>query len=123
MISGWHFVLVGLGGAAGSMLRLLFSLAIPAGRLPWGTLVANIAGSLVIGFALARLGPLSADNHHWHGLVVVGFCGGFTTFSSFSWHTLEQLRNGEFTLAALHVILSVVVCLGATWVGWRLGRA
>ena len=119
---GWHFLWAGLGGAAGSMLRLAVSLAWPAGRLPWGTMTANVVGSLIIGLVLGRLGPMSADNHHWHGLLVVGFCGGFTTFSSFSWHTLEQLRNGQPGIALLHVLLSVVVCLLATWVGWRLGR-
>ncbi|MGY8716662.1 MAG: fluoride efflux transporter FluC [Verrucomicrobiia bacterium] len=51
-----------------------------------------------------------------------GFCGGFTTFSSFSWQTLEQLRQGQMGVAMLYVVVSVLICVGATWLGWRLAR-
>ena len=118
-----HILLVGLGGALGSMLRLGVSGWIPAGRLPWGTMAANLAGSLLIGWLLGRIGPVTEENQHWQAFLVVGFCGGFTTFSSFSWQTLEQLRTGQVATAALHVVGSVAVCLLGTWFGWRLGRA
>lgn len=123
MISTAHLLLIGLGGGIGSMLRVLVSEMMPAGRLPWGTLAVNVAGSLLIGWVLARLGSTTSESGHWQAFLALGFCGGFTTFSSFSWQTLEQLRQGQFGSALLHVLLSVGVCLVATWLGWRLGRA
>jgi fluoride exporter len=56
------------------------------------------------------------------GAVVVGFCGGFTTFSTFSWQTLDQMLKGQWGMAAANVLLSVTVCLAAVWLGFRLGR-
>lgn len=107
----------------GSMLRMALAWWIPAGKLPWGTMLANVLGSLVIGFVLEQLGETGAtDQPHWHAFVAIGFCGGFTTFSSFSWQTLEQLRQGQIGTALLHVSLSVTVCVVMTWLGWRLGR-
>jgi len=122
VISLSHLLLVGLGGGLGSILRVLLAELTPAGRLPWGTVLANVAGSLVIGFVLAKLGAPSKANSHWQAFLVIGFCGGFTTFSSFSWQTLEQLRQGQGGTALLHVLISVLVCLAATWLGWRWGK-
>ncbi len=118
-----HLLVVGLGGALGSMLRMSIAWSVPAGKLPWGTLLANLLGSLVIGVVLGRLGESgAADQPHWHAFAAIGFCGGFTTFSSFSWQTLEQLRQGQFGTAVVHVLASVLLCLLMTWLGWRLGR-
>lgn len=122
MISVTHLILVGLGGGLGSMLRMLLSVWVPAGRLPWGTMAANVVGSLIIGLVLARVGTPTKDSGHWQSFLAVGFCGGFTTFSSFSWQTLEQLRQGQTLSAFLHVLASVGVCLAATWMGWRIGK-
>ncbi len=122
MIALPHLLLIGLGGALGSMLRALMGIWIPAGRLPWGTVAANVIGSFVIGLVLGRLGESAVEQPYWHGFLVIGFCGGFTTFSSFSWQTLEQLRQGQAGIALLHVGLSISVCLLATWAGWRMSR-
>lgn len=114
---------IALGGAAGSVLRALAGYALHA-RFPWGTLVINAAGSLLIGWLMARLGAIApAAEARWHALLVVGFCGGFTTFSTFSWQTLEQMLRGEWGAAAANVLLSVLLCLIAVWLGYRLGRA
>ncbi len=104
------------------MLRVVVSEMMPVGRLPWGTLAVNVVGSLFIGWVLARLGSTTSESGHWRAFIALGFCGGFTTFSSFSWQTLEQLREGQIGSALLHILLSVGVCLVATWLGWRLGR-
>ncbi|MCF3650926.1 fluoride efflux transporter CrcB [Synoicihabitans lomoniglobus] len=122
MITLPHLLLIGLGGALGSMSRALISVGVPAGKLPWGTMTANVVGSLIIGLALGRLGDAAGEQSPWHGFVVIGFCGGFTTFSSFSWQTLEHLRSGQAGTAFTHVVVSVAVCLLATWAGWRMGR-
>ena len=116
-------VWIALGGAAGSVARALVSLSLP-GRFPWGTLVVNVSGSLLIGWLMARLGPLETPAAaSMRSLLVVGFCGGFTTFSSFSWQTLEQMQKGQWSAAAANVLLSVTLCLVAVWLGFRLGRA
>ncbi len=113
---------VAVGGALGSVARVAVSLLLPAARLPWGTLVVNVAGSLLIGYLMGRLGGLTLENARWHGLLVAGFCGGFTTFSTFSWQTLEAFQRGQPLSAAANVLVSVTACLGATWLGWRLTR-
>jgi CrcB protein len=114
--------LVAGGGALGSVARALVAWAIPAGRLPWGTVVANITGSFLIGWLVARFGPLSEENIRAHHFWVVGICGGYTTFSSFSVQTLAEMQKGNWGAAVANVLLSVGLCLFATFLGWRLGR-
>lgn len=115
-------LLVALGGALGSVLRALAGLAIPAGRLPWATLAVNVAGSLLIGWLMARFATAGDGGKNAQAFLVVGVCGGFTTFSTFSWQTLEQMQRGQWGAAAANVILSVALCLGATWAGWKLAQ-
>ena len=116
---GW----VALGGATGSVVRALIGLALQT-RFPWATLLINTAGSFLIGWIMSRLGPVEAETAApLRSLLVVGFCGGFTTFSSFSWQTLEQMLKGQWAAAVANVVLSVVLCLLAVWLGFRLGRA
>jgi CrcB protein len=114
--------LVAAGGALGSVARALVGSLIPAGRLPWATILINIAGSLLIGWLMAKFSPLTAENVRAHSFAVVGICGGFTTFSAFSWQTVEQMQKGDWTAAVANVLLSVGLCLIATWLGWRLAR-
>ena len=118
-----NLLLAALGGALGSVARALISGFFPAGtRLPWATVLINVTGSLAIGWLMARLGTPSADNARWHSLLVVGVCGGFTTFSAFSWQTLDLFQKNQPVAALANVLLSVLLCLAATWLGWRLGR-
>lgn len=115
---------IALGGALGSVLRALAGHAFAGPRFPWGTLLVNVAGSLLIGWLMARLGGLEpAPAARMQSLLIVGFCGGFTTFSTFSWQTLEQLLRGDWPTAALNVTLSLSLCLAATWLGFRVGHA
>ena len=113
---------VALGGAAGSVVRALVGLVL-AGRFPWATLAVNVAGSLFIGWLMARLGGAEpATSARLQNLLVTGFCGGFTTFSTFSWQTLDHAMKGHWGVAAANVLLSVTLCLVAVWLGFRLGR-
>lgn len=112
---------VALGGALGSLARYLLSAATQpiSGSLPWGTIIINIAGSFLIGlFGTLTLAqgryPVSENVRL---LVMVGICGGFTTFSAFSLQTLELMRGGAMGRAAINVIASVVLCVGAVAVG------
>ena len=114
-------LLIALGGAIGTVARYAISvLAVPVSQtLPWGTIGINITGSFVIGFigtltlAHGRF-PLSENARLF---VMVGFCGGFTTFSSFSLQTLDLLRGGSVVRAAVNVAASVVLCVLAVTVG------
>ncbi len=113
---------IALGGALGSVLRALAG-ELLAARFPWGTLAVNVAGSLLIGGVMARLGGLEPEAAaRLQALVVVGFCGGFTTFSAFSWQTVDQMLRGQWAAAAANVALSLALCLGAAWLGFRLAR-
>jgi len=115
---------IALGGALGSVLRALVAHVCAGPRFPWGTLAINAAGSLLIGWLMARLGGLEpGPAARVQSLLVVGFCGGFTTFSTFSWQTLALLQRGDWLSAALNVALSFVLCLVAVWLGYRLGHA
>ncbi len=114
-------LLVMLGGALGSLARYLISvLTLPVSReLPWGTIGINVAGSLLIGlFGTLTLShgrfPVSENLRL---LVMVGFCGGFTTFSSFSLQTLDLLRGGGLVRAGINIIASVALCVCAVGIG------
>ena len=115
---------IALGGALGSVARYWIALwALPISReLPWGTIGINVAGSFIIGF----FGTLTlATGRHplpetARLFVMVGFCGGFTTFSSFSLQTLDLLRGGAWLRALLNIGVSVLLCLAAVAAGHAL---
>lgn len=113
---------VAIGGALGTVARYLLNLGITTrtGDLfPWGTLTINIIGSFVIGLFAALTGPAGrvVASPDARLFVLVGLCGGFTTFSSFSLQTLALFEAGEPLRAGANVIASVVLCLIAVWLG------
>jgi CrcB protein len=116
---------VALGGALGSVARYWCSglVANAVGEtFPWGTLIVNVSGSLLIGFTATVSGPdgrflIPPEARQF---MMVGILGGFTTFSSFSLQTLTLARDGEWLLAGANVVGSVVLCLIAVWVGHML---
>ena len=111
---------VGFGGAAGSIVRYLLSGGILAGQtllgFPAGTFTVNAAGSLLIGILLEAS---VSETLGW--LLIVGFCGGFTTFSTFSADTVRLLRAGCYNAAAVYVALSVAVCIVFAALGMWIG--
>jgi fluoride exporter len=118
-----NYFLVAVGGALGSMARFWCSgfAARQFGEwFPWGTLIVNVSGSLVIG----AFGALSATEGPFfirpelRVFVMVGLCGGFTTFSSFSLQTFTLWREGEWFWAGANCVLSFVLCLLAVWIGY-----
>jgi len=116
------YLWVMLGSALGGGARYWFSGVIArmfGETFPWGTLLVNVSGSLVIGFFNTITGPdgrlLVATTARQ--FVMIGLCGGYTTFSSFSLQTLNLARDGEWLRAGGNVVLSVVLCLVAVWVG------
>ena len=124
------YLWIAAGGALGSMARYALNGAVSA-RLgetfPLGTLVVNIAGSFVLGVLGALTipeGRMSSEARAFATqFLMIGICGGFTTFSSFSLQTLNLLRDREWLYAGGNVMLSVVLCLLATWLGFMLGSA
>jgi len=116
------YVWVALGGAVGTTARYWLSgvVARSVGEtFPWGTLVINVTGSFVIGFFGALTGP---DGRVFVGstarqFVMIGICGGYTTFSSFSLQTLNLMNDGEWFRAGANIGLSVLLCMIAVWVG------
>lgn len=122
-----HYLYIALGGALGSMGRYAVGVAF-ASRLgsffPWATLTVNVAGSFLIGLLAFLCGTEGRWTlpEAWRLFFLVGLCGGFTTFSSFSLQTLELLQQGESVRAFLNVAASVIVCLAAVFVGYLAAR-
>lgn len=112
---------VALGGALGAVCRLLISTWIGApDRFPWATLFINIAGSFGIGL-VSGLGLGQAWFEQWgRFLLMTGLLGGFTTFSAFSLETVALFEAGRQLPALAYAVSSVVVCVGAAWLGLRL---
>lgn len=114
---------VALGGAIGSVARL--GLGAYAQRFhfafPWATLGINVAGSFLLG-VLVSIPADSALPPEWRAALTVGFCGGFTTFSTFSYEGLRLLQAGETIRAALYVTSSVLLCMAAVFAGFIASR-
>ncbi|MFL5402316.1 MAG: fluoride efflux transporter CrcB [Gemmatimonadales bacterium] len=89
---------------------------------PAGTLLINISGSLLLGTIIRYAGETSTLTPELRALLAIGLCGGYTTFSSFSYETVALLEDGEWTRAALYVAGSVVLSLAATLLGFALAR-
>jgi CrcB protein len=116
------YLWVSIGGALGTAARF-WSSGVAARMIgetfPWGTLIVNVVGSFVIGFAATSMGP---DGRMFVGttarqFIMVGFCGGYTTFSSFSLQTMNLLNDGEWLYALSNIGLSVALCFIAVWAG------
>jgi CrcB protein len=115
-------VLVALGGASGALARGVTA-ALWATRFPWATMLINVLGSFAIGLIIARTNDPSSTHANWRALLATGFCGGFTTFSTFSWQTLELLETNRTPAAIANVVLTLTLCLTATYIGFRIARA
>lgn len=116
---------IGIGGALGSLLRFWMSTWVHsfAGRgFPYGTLTVNVLGCLVMGVLFVLFTERFSDNTVLRAGVLIGVLGGFTTFSSFSIETFNLIETGEVTKAALNMLGSLILCVGATWIGVILGR-
>ncbi|RKZ77912.1 MAG: fluoride efflux transporter CrcB [Gammaproteobacteria bacterium] len=113
------------GGALGAVLRFAIASNIYRwlGRdFPYGILVVNVIGSLLMGLLFALIVERGVLPVEWRGALMIGFLGALTTFSTFSMETIILLESGEPAKAGLNILLSVVLCLGVTWFGLVFGR-
>ena len=122
-----RFLLVALGGALGSMARYGVGVAttrmMPGAAMPWGTLVVNVFGGLLMGLLTGWLAlRVGAAQEGVRIFAAVGVLGGFTTFSAFSLETVLLLERRQFSLAALYVGLSVLAAVAALFTGLMIAR-
>jgi CrcB protein len=122
------YLWVAIGGALGSVARFWLSgfVAERYGQaFPWGTLIINVGGSFIIGIIGAVATPegrLSPQTRIFATqFLMVGICGGYTTFSSFSWQTLQLAQERQWLYAGGNILLSVALCLIAVWLGYLIG--
>lgn len=118
-------LIIALGGSLGAISRFLvasFTQKMLHTSFPWGTLVVNLVGSFVIGFIMVIFMQRLLWVETWHLLIVVGFLGAFTTYSSFSYETLVLFQNGALSLAAANVVITTFGCLLFVYFGALLAR-
>jgi CrcB protein len=122
------YIWIAIGSALGGMARYWcsgFAARLIGETFPWGTIIVNVVGSFIIGFFATVTGP---DGRIFAGtltrqFVMIGFCGGFTTFSSFSLQTLNLANDGEWLQTGGNIVGSVVLCLIAVWMGYMLASS
>lgn len=115
-----NILLVGLGGGIGSIVRFLCQKVVSESyphAFPFGTFLVNITGCLVIGLLFGIMEKGSLLNPEWRLLLITGFCGGFTTFSSFAAENVQLLKDGHIAYFAFYTAGSVVLGILATWLG------
>ncbi|MES9831134.1 MAG: fluoride efflux transporter CrcB [Candidatus Thiodiazotropha sp. DIVDIV] len=121
----YQLLAIASGGAAGAVFRFWVSSGVYSllGRgFPFGTLAVNVLGSLVMGFLYVVFLERMVVSAELRAGLLIGFLGAFTTFSTFSIETLNLLEQAELMKAGLNVLLSVVACVLACWLGLVLGR-
>jgi fluoride exporter len=115
-----NLLLVGLGGGIGSMVRYAVSLLMNSKLFPYATLSVNIVGSFIIGVVFAMSIKEAGLSDNWRLFLATGICGGFTTFSAFSLENMGLLQSGRIGLAITYIILSIVLGIAATFLGYLL---
>jgi fluoride exporter len=119
-------LVISIGAIVGANARWLISryLARVIGPVfPYGTLLINVAGSFIVGFYMIWATERVLADPRWRLLIVVGFCGAFTTFSSFAFETMAYFEQGQWTLMLINFVANNLLCLGAAMAGMALARA
>jgi len=116
---------ISLGAIAGANLRYFLSRIVTKftdAAFPYGTLIINVSGSLVLGFFLVWTTERVLANPHWRWLVAIGFCGSYTTFSSYAFETMVYFEQGNWGLFAANILSNNLLCLGAVIAGAAVAR-
>lgn len=124
-MSIWSWWAIAAGGALGAVARFAVSHQVYLwfGRdFAWGTLAVNVAGSFAMGLLAVLLIDKWSLSNEWRSFILVGFLGAFTTFSTFSYETMQYIQVGEMTKAVANMALSLILTLSAVWLGMIGGR-
>ena len=114
------FLLVGFGGALGAMCRYFVGVIWKTNGFPFSTLLINIIGSLIIGIVLGLSEKNNLISDQLKLFLATGICGGFTTFSTFSVENMLLIKAGNYVTAAVYIFTSIVTCILATFVGFKI---
>ena len=120
-----NFVLVSAGAIVGANLRYILSryaAKVLGPVFPYGTLIINMLGSFIVGWFMIWTTERVLVDPRWRLLIVVGFCGGFTTFSSFAFETMAYFEQGQWLLMSTNLLSNNVLCLAAALAGMALAR-
>ena len=115
-----EFLLVFIGGGFGSALRFLFNRLIPQGSFPYSTLTVNMVGSFLIGMIIGYLMSNNMLKSDYYYFLVVGICGGLTTFSAFSLENLNLIKSNDLLNSILYILISVFFCIVLAYAGFTL---
>ena len=117
---------ISLGAIVGANLRYILSKVVTRmsdAAFPYGTLIINVTGSLVLGFFVVWTTERVIANPLWRWLIAIGFCGSYTTFSSYAFETMAYFEQGHWTMFAANILTNNVLCLGAVLAGAALARS
>ena len=120
-----NFILVSLGAIVGANLRYILSryaAKVLGPVFPYGTLMINILGSFIVGWFMIWTTERVLVDPRWRLLIVVGFCGGFTTFSSYAFESIAYFEQGQWALMTTNIVANNVLCLVAAVAGMALAR-
>ena len=120
-----NFVVVSLGAIVGANLRYILSryaAKILGPVFPYGTLIINISGSFIVGWFMIWTTERVLVDPRWRLLVIVGFCGGFTTFSSYAFESMAYFEQGQWLLMTVNVFANNLLCMAAAIAGMALAR-
>jgi fluoride exporter len=126
LIEWRSYAWISLGAVAGANLRYFLSKIVTRysdAAFPFGTLLINVSGSLILGFFLIWTTERVLANPLWRWLIAVGFCGSYTTFSSYAFETMAYFEQGNWGLLAANILANNLLCLGAVLVGMVIARA
>lgn len=120
-----NFVIISVGAIVGANLRYLLSryaAKVLGPVFPYGTLLINVLGSFIVGWFMIWTSERVLADPRWRLLVVIGFCGGFTTFSSFAFESMAYFEQGRWLLMATNIVANNLLCLTAALAGMVLAR-
>jgi CrcB protein len=120
-----NYVWVFIGGGLGSVARYELTqkiLKYTTGNFPWATILVNFSSCFILGLLFSLFIVKGTTGQTFRLLLGIGFCGGFSTFSAFTFETFELLKTGNYFYAGSNMIISIAICLFSLWMGWSVAK-